>query len=370
MNHDTVLLRLAGPMQSWGTDSRLQVRRTSLVPGKSAVVGLILCAMGKRRDEASESAEKFSALSMGVRVDREGHTEWDYHTAGAGYGIRQAQGGIKRTASTKEPETLLSRRQYLMDAAFTVALRGDPDLIEKVDGALRDPKWPVFLGRKCCVPSEPVFAGTSNYPDLVSALRSVPLVEPMSRIDSDSREVAVYLDHTGNQPPPNGSFLVYDVPRSLKNPSHGSRWVVASKVEVSVISGPGFNFYQARRGVNYAGSQWKTIRVQRLLADSHLCVFCKCPAEDVHHVTYERVGQELIEDLRSLCKVCHDACTQLEYGTGMTRKRIDPTDPSQRDAILRQVCKLLSQRQNSRRRAIREMASREFMDNVPNVGTL
>ena len=32
---------------------------------------------------------------MGVRIDRPGTSDWDYHTAGAGVGIRQASGGVK-----------------------------------------------------------------------------------------------------------------------------------------------------------------------------------------------------------------------------------------------------------------------------------
>ena len=37
----TLLLRLAGPMQSWGTDSKFDVRRTGREPSKSGVIGLV-----------------------------------------------------------------------------------------------------------------------------------------------------------------------------------------------------------------------------------------------------------------------------------------------------------------------------------------
>ena len=39
-----LLLRLAGPMQSWGTDSKLQDRGSGEYPSKSGVIGLIAAA--------------------------------------------------------------------------------------------------------------------------------------------------------------------------------------------------------------------------------------------------------------------------------------------------------------------------------------
>ena len=46
-----LLLRLAGPMQSWGTQSRFTVRDTGREPSKSGVVGLLCAAVGVPRDD-------------------------------------------------------------------------------------------------------------------------------------------------------------------------------------------------------------------------------------------------------------------------------------------------------------------------------
>ncbi|MCH2516562.1 MAG: type I-E CRISPR-associated protein Cas5/CasD, partial [Dehalococcoidia bacterium] len=100
-------------MQSWGTSSQFQIRRTDGYPSKSGVLGLLLCAMGVSRAESSRELEALRPLAMGVRVDRAGNSDWDYQTAGAKIGIRSADGKIKVTDSTGEFETLLSRRQYL-----------------------------------------------------------------------------------------------------------------------------------------------------------------------------------------------------------------------------------------------------------------
>src|SRR5262245_44963159 len=74
-----LLLRLAGPMQSWGTQSRFSVRDTGLEPSKSGVVGLLCAALGRKRHEPLDDLAR---LQMGVRADRPGRVARDYHTAG------------------------------------------------------------------------------------------------------------------------------------------------------------------------------------------------------------------------------------------------------------------------------------------------
>lgn len=42
----TLLLRLAAPLQSWGSDSKFETRKTGREPTKSGVVGLLAAALG------------------------------------------------------------------------------------------------------------------------------------------------------------------------------------------------------------------------------------------------------------------------------------------------------------------------------------
>jgi len=370
---NTLFLRLAGPMQSWGTSSRFQLRRTDLYPSKSGVLGLLLCAGGVRREDSPLALEPLTALHMGLRVDRAGIADWDFHTTGAKIGIRKAEGGIKETASTKEKETLLSRRQYLYDASFLVALQGSAEMIRTYVHHLEDPVWPVFLGRKCCVPAEPVFAGTGSFDTVSNALASVPWRPRIDAIDRNDRRMNLTLDtfveHPPGLPPPKDARLVHDVPRAFGFYSHGSRWVVAGKVTVPVakatqkpLASPG------PHRPDYTSKQWKAARQSRLKLDHYLCVFCKSPAADVHHVDYTNVGRETDDRLRSLCKLCHDACTMLEYGHYMETQRIDPSDPAQRQAILQQISRLLTKHRMGRRRELLETARQagaNFFDDVP-----
>jgi CRISPR system Cascade subunit CasD len=357
MSDNTLFLRLAGPMQSWGTASRSQLRRSDAYPSKSGVLGLLLCARGVRREDSSKELEPLLSLSMGVRVDRAGTLDWDYHTVGAKIGNRKAEGGIKHEGNIKSRpfETLLSRRQYLFDASFLVAIRGDSDTIRDYAGALDDPIWPVFLGRKSCVPAEPVLDGTGVFDSLGEALRLTPWRARIDAIDrqnrSDSQTLDTFIEHPVGSPPPKGARLVYDVPRVFGYDNHGARWVIAGQVTVSVgeaiqkpVTAPSI------RRVDYTSTQWKAARLSRLTFDHGLCVFCKSPAIDVHHVDYTNVGRETDADLRSLCKICHEACTMLEYGTDMRQRRIDPSDVAQRPAILEQIARVLKEQRQGRRR--------------------
>lgn len=139
----TLLLRLAGPMQSWGTQSRFLERDTGMEPSKSGVLGLVCAALGRPRDA---DVDDLAALTMGVRVDHEGTLRRDYQTAE----------GVVR-ASGSPGGTVVSNRYYLADADFLVGLAGeDLALLERIDAALGKPRWPLALGRKAFVPGVPV----------------------------------------------------------------------------------------------------------------------------------------------------------------------------------------------------------------------
>ncbi len=131
----TLLLRLEGPMQSWGYRSRFDYRDTALEPTRSGVIGLICAAMGIAR---GEDISRFDMIRMGVRVDKGGRPERDYHTA---LDVIKADGSGK--------DTVVSYRDFLADASFTVGLESDnKGMLDEIAKALRNPAWTLFLGRK------------------------------------------------------------------------------------------------------------------------------------------------------------------------------------------------------------------------------
>ena len=170
---NTLLLRLAGPMQSWGTQSRFFTRDTGLEPSKSGVIGLLCAALGWGRET---SLEELAGLRMGVRVDRAGVMKMDYQTAGGGTLPDGSPYGVRRANDTRG-ETVLSDRYYLADADFLVGLESDDaGLLHRIEEALKRPVWQIYLGRKAFVPSVPVHIPGGFRPDedLETALRQHP----------------------------------------------------------------------------------------------------------------------------------------------------------------------------------------------------
>jgi CRISPR system Cascade subunit CasD len=141
-------------MQSWGTTSRFDQRDTGKEPSKSGVIGLLAAALGIDREKwTGTDLEPLTKLSMGVRHDRPGIPRRDYQTAGCA-----ATGTIIKADGTQAKEGVVSDRFYLADATFLVGMQGDDRaLLERCNAALRDPVWPLALGRKSYVPSEPIW---------------------------------------------------------------------------------------------------------------------------------------------------------------------------------------------------------------------
>lgn len=148
----TLLLRLVGPMQSWGTTSRFDQRDTGKEPSKSGVIGLLAAAMGIDRENWPD-LEPLTRLALGVRHDRPGVPKRDYQTAGCATGDT-----IIKADGKPSKDGVVSQRFYLADAAFLVGLEGDDRVfLEKAHAALLNPVWPLALGRKSYVPSEPIW---------------------------------------------------------------------------------------------------------------------------------------------------------------------------------------------------------------------
>lgn len=356
---NTLFLRLEGPLQAWGGhESKFAVRRTAEAPTKSGVIGLLCAALGVSRSEASNKwLPELRELRMGVRIDRPGIRWWDYHTVGARLKMRNAEGKTRDGA-------LLSRREYLCDASFLVALQGEASLLEQLEQAIQHPRWALYLGRKCCLPSRPLLAHPGgDYEDLVSALTKVEWARRYKN-DPVPKTLTGLLEWRGTEEKPEAppeAEIWYDVPVSFEPPVHHPRFVerleftVGQQDKVSVSCQPLQRLPAAppRPRANYSDTQYEKARKERLAADHGLCVFCKAPATTVQHITYRRAGGgEQQEDLRSLCRLCHDAVTMLEYGHGMELDRINPEDPRWRVAIIEKCHQIIRCRSQEMRRRL------------------
>ncbi|MER7283943.1 type I-E CRISPR-associated protein Cas5/CasD [Dactylosporangium sp. NPDC000244] len=151
------MLRLAGPIQSWGGQSQFNRRDTQPEPTKSGVLGLLAAAHGLRRQDP---IEVLLSLTFGVRTDRPGTMLRDYHTVSTldGTPLPSAQVNAKGTQKRTSPPkyTHLTTRYYLQDAVFVAAVSGPRPLLETLTIAIRNPAFPLSLGRRSCPPTQPL----------------------------------------------------------------------------------------------------------------------------------------------------------------------------------------------------------------------
>ena len=153
-------------MQSWGLKAKWDVRDTGEEPSKSGVIGLMGCALGYSRNDSRLTDELDALLRIGIRVENPGEITKDYHTVIGD--LPTAEGKLRET-------TIVSSRAYLQDAAFLIVIEGPRELLIRISNALKDPKWPVYLGRKSCPPTRPIFeALATGYSSIDDALNRHP----------------------------------------------------------------------------------------------------------------------------------------------------------------------------------------------------
>lgn len=197
-----LLLRLAGPLQSWGERSAFTpVRDTAPFPTRSALIGMFAAAEGISRNQAC--LDRYQNLRLTVRVDRPGVRLVDYHTAGGGF-------PKDRTAATSggsnKGAAVITRRHYLSDAVFVVAVTAPYATIQRLADALTRPHWAPYLGRRSCVPDEP-FLLRRHVDDPEEELRTqVPLsrTAPRTKNGDVPQAEAIPVEFLLEQPPPAG----------------------------------------------------------------------------------------------------------------------------------------------------------------------
>ena len=161
-----LILRLDGPMQAWGTHTFEDFRPSNLFPTRSGLLGLLGACLGIERDDQIGLEQLAESVEFTVRSDRvvlrpEKEAEPmpkvfikfpDFHTV---LDARKVDGTVN-----KNP--VVSRREYLFDAAFTVAIGEKPNALvtlEAIAEALLRPYFTPVLGRRSCPITRPLIDG-------------------------------------------------------------------------------------------------------------------------------------------------------------------------------------------------------------------
>lgn len=175
---------LEGPMQSWGYASRYGRRTTLSYPTRSALVGILMAALGAPRND-TDTITRLNRLAceiLSLHAEGRTPTRWtDYHTVGGGYDLQTQRQFMPRKANNAAPGTVLTSREYLSDARFGAVLSGDRKLLEECQAALVDPTWGVWLGRKTCIPTGLIGQGVHDTRELAVATIKEAAQQPVGR---------------------------------------------------------------------------------------------------------------------------------------------------------------------------------------------
>ena len=159
-----LVFQLQAPLSAWGDTAVGEYRPSHDYPGMSALVGLLGAALGLRREDEAAHVALRDGYGFAIGVQSSGKLLRDYHTA-------QVPGQTslkKRPHASRRDElaiprhelnTILSTRDFRQDAGYLVAVQArddSPYSLEALGGALRKPRFVLYLGRKTCPPGAPL----------------------------------------------------------------------------------------------------------------------------------------------------------------------------------------------------------------------
>ena len=161
-----IILRLDGPMQAWGSHTFEDFRPSNLFPTRSGLLGLLGACLGIDRRDHAGLEQLAQSVEFTVRADRAVRRPDveqlisksavklpDYHTI---LDARKVDGSTNKNA-------VESRREYLFDAAFTVAIGEKQNAsvtLTAIADALLRPCFTPVLGRRSCPITRPLLDGT------------------------------------------------------------------------------------------------------------------------------------------------------------------------------------------------------------------
>lgn len=185
---DYLLLRLYGPLASWGEIAVGESRHSAVQPSRSALLGLLGAALGVERNDDTGQRALIQGYRFGIKLECPGSPLRDYHTVQAGVPPRKFQFRSRRQElAADKVDTILSAREYRCDSLALVAVEALPDApvdLTRLSEALHRPHFSLYLGRKSCPLALPLVPQQVSSASLREALDTVELPSLLALLDS------------------------------------------------------------------------------------------------------------------------------------------------------------------------------------------
>lgn len=193
---DYLVFRLYGPMASWGEIAVGEARHSASYPSKSAICGLMAAGLGIDRSDDENHLALIEGYQQAVKVVSGGSLLKDYHTAQAPDSAGKFRYRTRRdelVLGKARLGTILSSREYRVDAQAIVALRACSTALftlEQVRQAFRTPVFHLYLGRKSCplaAPLDPQLVEATSFKSALDRYLPKPLLVSDTMWDSETR---------------------------------------------------------------------------------------------------------------------------------------------------------------------------------------
>jgi len=192
-----IVLKLSGVIFSWGNHTTECTRTTESAPTFSAIAGMLGACFGVERINCEMRNLIRDSFRFAVRKDevlkefpkakenrnrkKAIHSKKlvDYHTIQGTPKASSPNFNKKLVFGDKRPDkwkgTMISKRHYISDANYTVILEvvGDELKYEDFLESVKYPVYPIRFGRKCCMPTRPIFEKEIEATSFLNALSQI-----------------------------------------------------------------------------------------------------------------------------------------------------------------------------------------------------
>ncbi len=240
---DYLVFQLYSPLVSWGTQAVGEERPIEDHPGRSALLGLLAAALGIDRRDEERHRSLSDACRFGIKLWAPGLLLRDFHTISIPKGhnlnchtrrdeILLFELQSKSKSKNTRPDPTLSYRSYLQDTVNVVAVEstGDDWPLERLQQALEQPRFSLYLGRKSCPPAAPLNPEIIPAGTLKTALDAYCLAPPLTGLIPRSSTPRYFWEAGMNA----GIDRRYRVPRH-DQPISRRRWQFAPRDEYASL---------------------------------------------------------------------------------------------------------------------------------------